>query len=141
MPAFDIEAVRAKKAALLRGDYQLLLGQLAALRELRQYAKVRVIKLAIEKVRAIAKSEGVELGGAPIMGDGRKVLSDEGVRAIWELLLKGKSQQETARMLTTYPEDADVHRFARLEAQRMGGREDDGEPSRLGVSTWPAHPE
>jgi hypothetical protein len=37
------------------------------------------------------------------------------------------------RTLTTYPENADVHRLARLEAQRMGGREDDGEHSRLGV--------
>jgi hypothetical protein len=83
--AFDIEAVREQKASLLRADHERLLEQLGA------------VTAALRKVRRVAKSEGVDLdGGAPTMG---KVLTVEGVHAIWDLLMKGKSQIETARIV------------------------------------------
>ena len=102
MPAivFDIVAVRDRKAALLRADHELLVEQLAALRGTGQHGKVRVLKAALEKVRLLAESEGVDLGGAPIVeATMSKNLTSEGVLAIWQLLSAGKSQQETARIV------------------------------------------
>jgi hypothetical protein len=71
MPAIDIDAVRGRKAALLRSDHELLCEQMVALRGTGQPGKLRVVKAAIERVRAVAREHGVDLGDEPDL-DGRR---------------------------------------------------------------------
>ena len=55
------------------------------------------MKLAIEKVRQVAESEGIDLGDPPVM-DGRGWLADGDVVRVWNLLAGGRRQKDVAEI-------------------------------------------